>query len=66
MSVPPPIVELQSITKRFGDASRPPVLDGLSLRAESGEFVSLVGASGCGKSTLLRILSGLSLPTSGR
>jgi len=66
MSVPPPIVELQSVTKRFGDSSRPPVLDGLSLRAESGEFVSLVGASGCGKSTLLRILSGLSLPTSGR
>ena len=61
-----PIVELQSVTRRFGDSSRPPVLDGLSLRIEPGEFVSLVGASGCGKSTLLRLLSGLDAPDAGQ
>ncbi|MFA6962590.1 MAG: ABC transporter ATP-binding protein [Opitutaceae bacterium] len=66
MSDSPPIVELQSVTKRFGDSDRPPVFANLSLRAEPGEFISLIGASGCGKSTLLRLLSGLSSPSSGR
>lgn len=32
---------------------------------EDGEFVCVVGHSGCGKSTLLRLISGLSLATSG-
>lgn len=61
-----PIVELQSVTRRFGDSSRPPVLDSLSLSVQPGEFVSLVGASGCGKSTLLRLLSGLDAPDAGQ
>jgi NitT/TauT family transport system ATP-binding protein len=60
------MVELHSVTKRFGAPSRPPVLDNLSLSIAPGEFVSLIGASGCGKSTLLRLLSGLAEPTSGR
>lgn len=67
MSASPPIVELQSVTKRFGDNdARPPVLAGLTCRVERGEFVSLIGPSGCGKSTLLRLLAGLALPTAGQ
>lgn len=67
MSVSQPIVELQSVTKQFGaDSARPPVLNGLSLRVQRREFVSLIGPSGCGKSTLLRLLAGLALPTAGR
>ncbi|MDQ2778028.1 MAG: sn-glycerol-3-phosphate ABC transporter ATP-binding protein UgpC [Pseudomonadota bacterium] len=38
----------------------------MSLMAEAGEFIVLVGASGCGKSTTLRMIAGLETPTSGQ
>lgn len=42
-----------------------PVLDGVSLHVEPGEFVSILGPSGCGKSTLFRLLTGALRPDSG-
>lgn len=41
------------------------VINNLSLRAQPGEHIGIVGNSGCGKSTLLKILAGLYEPDCG-
>ncbi len=41
------------------------VLDGVNLKLDQGEFVSLIGHSGCGKSTVLNIVAGLLQATEG-
>jgi ABC-type lipoprotein export system ATPase subunit len=45
-----------------GDAA---ALQGLSLRVEDGEVLTVLGPSGSGKSTLLRLLAGLDRPSAG-
>ncbi len=41
-------------------------LDGVDLRVERGEFISVVGRSGCGKTTLLNLIGGLDSPDEGQ
>ncbi|WP_324613232.1 ABC transporter ATP-binding protein [Agromyces kandeliae] len=55
-------VELQQVTKRYGDAV---AVDGLSLSIQPGEFISLLGPSGCGKTTTLRMIAGFEQPDEG-
>ena len=54
-------LEVREVSKRYAI----PVLDTVSLQAEKGEFVCLLGPNGCGKTTLLRILGGIEPPTAG-
>lgn len=58
----PPAVELIDVRKSFGG---PPVVDGVSLEIQEGEFFSLLGTSGCGKSTTLRLIAGFEAADSG-
>jgi multiple sugar transport system ATP-binding protein len=53
---------IRNVTKHYGTT---PVLKGINLDIDSGEFAVLVGPSGCGKSTLLNIVAGLDQASTG-
>lgn len=57
-------VETRELVFRYSPEG-PAILDGVSIVANPGEFVAIVGRTGCGKSTLMRILLGLERPESG-
>ena len=60
------VLETNGLKKYYGQAeSLVKALDGVNLKVEQGEFVSIVGTSGSGKSTLLHMLGGLDYPTQG-
>ncbi len=60
------LIELRDITKTYGEEGViTPVLRGVSLTIEDGEFVSIMGPSGSGKSTLMHIMGLLDRVTSG-
>lgn len=60
------VLETNGLKKYYGQAeSLVKALDGVNLKVEQGEFVSIVGTSGSGKSALLHMLGGLDYPTQG-
>jgi len=64
---PEPLLRFHQLSMVYPTPSGPyPVLDGVDLDVQGGEFICVIGHSGCGKSTLLNMVSGFATPTSGQ
>ena len=57
------ILEVENLSLYYGDAQ---ALDGVSLAADKGTIVTIVGANGAGKTSLIRTIAGIERPRSGR
>lgn len=60
------LIELRGVHKKYRrDQIEIPVLSGIDLTVQAGEFLALMGPSGSGKSTLLNLVAGIDTPTEG-
>jgi heme exporter protein A len=57
------LFEIEGLVKRFGHKK---ALDGVSLKINRGDFLTLFGPNGAGKTTLLKTISTIVKPTSGK
>ena len=61
-----PLLSVSEVSKTFTGRRPLEALRQVSLRVESGDFVSIVGPSGCGKSTLFNLIAGIETPSTGQ
>src|SRR4026207_1684630 len=57
-----PMLHIEGLTSGY---SAIPVLNGVSIKVEEGQFVAIVGPHGAGKTTLFKTISGIVRPTTG-
>jgi branched-chain amino acid transport system ATP-binding protein len=57
-----PLLELDSVSKRFGGLA---VIQELDLHVDEGEIVSVIGPNGAGKTTLFNLVTGVYRPDTG-
>lgn len=58
-----PALSTEGLTWRIGEV---PIVDGVSIELEAGEFLGVIGPNGAGKTSLFNLISGLHPATSGR
>jgi branched-chain amino acid transport system ATP-binding protein len=63
MSLSPPLLEVENLTKHFGGLT---AIKNVSFRVDRGQVVGLIGPNGAGKTTLLRLITGILRPDSGK
>ena len=59
-------IEFRQISKRYGDASSPLVVNRIDFQVPTGSLTTILGPSGCGKTTTLRMIAGLEAPSAGQ
>lgn len=60
---PPPLLQLEQATVRFGGLT---AVSGVDLTIAEGELVGLIGPNGAGKTTVFNLVTGVYAPTSGQ
>src|SRR6195952_2596806 len=60
-----PVLQLDQVTKVYGEQTQVSALRGVSFSVARGELVAIVGPSGSGKSTLLHVMGTLEQPSTG-
>jgi ABC-2 type transport system ATP-binding protein len=64
-SMTSPAIEAIDLVKKFGTASEGPAVDGVSFVVPPGTVLGLLGPNGAGKTTTVRMMTTLTVPTSG-